>query len=71
MNREGLMVAIPGLKSREAPNRSMSPGEAPDSRRDRIWGLPMMKQLIIQLRASWVNKKWISAQALDEIRRGN
>ena len=65
------MVAIPGLKSREAPDRGMFPREAPDSPRNLAWGLLKMKQLIIQLRASWVNKKWISAQALDETRRGN
>ncbi len=29
------------------------------------------RDVATQLRASWVNRRWISAEELDEIRRGN
>lgn len=51
-------------RHREAPDATVSPR---DSRRE----LPDLREFIVQLRASWVNKKWISAEQLDEIRRGN
>jgi len=51
-------------RHREAPDHTVPRG-------DGRWGLPSLRDFIVQLRASWVNKKWISPEQLDEIRRGN
>ena len=39
--------------------------------RDGSLVFPRLYGFWIQLRASWVNRRWISAEKLDEIRRGN
>ncbi len=50
------------------------------SRRERLWSLkwrdgslvfPRLHLLVTQLRASRVNRRWISVEELDEISRGN
>lgn len=50
------------------------------SRRSRLWPLkwtdgslvfPRLHKIVTQFRASWVNRRWISAEELDEIHRGN
>jgi len=39
--------------------------------RDGSLVFPRLHELWIRLRANWVNRRWISAEQLDEIRRGN
>jgi len=69
-----------GVRVREAfgARTILKPGAR--SRRLRLWPLkradgslvfPRLHEIVTQLRASWVNRRWISSEELDEIHRGN